>query len=201
MMREVEDVEAVLAHVGEPAMLVGHSSGGIVALETALRRPTTLAALALYEPPVAVNAPLGGAALRRARAAIDRGRPGKAMAIHLVKVVEMPWLTVTLLRLSSAWKDLRGWAAAQIADDEAIAGLGVGVDRYARIATPTLLIGGGRSPAPLRSGLASLARVIPGARRVELPDQAHVANLSAPGEVAGHLWDFAEAIAPQWRRS
>src|SRR5688572_26273183 len=95
MAREVEDVEAVLARVGERAVVVGHSSGGVVALETALRRPANLAALAVYEPPVAVNAPLGGRALKRARAAIDRGRPGKAMAIHLVKVVEMPWLTVT----------------------------------------------------------------------------------------------------------
>jgi pimeloyl-ACP methyl ester carboxylesterase len=194
MAREVEDVEAVLARLGEPAMLVGHSSGGVVALETALRQPANLAALALYEPPVAVTAPLGGAALKRARAAVERGRPGKAMAIHLVKVVEMPWLTVTLLRLTAAWKDLRALAPAQIADDEAMASLGVGIDRYARIAIPTLLLGGGRSPAHLRRGLASLARVIPGARQVELPDQAHVANLSAPGEVAGCLWDFAEAM-------
>ena len=163
MAREVEDVEAVLARLGEPALLVGHSSGGIVALETALRRPATLAALAVYEPPVALDAPLGGAALTRARAAIARGRPGKAMAIHLVDVVEMPWLTVMLLRLTPAWKTLKGWAAAQIPDDEAIASLGVGIHCYARIALPTLLLGGGRSPAPLRRALVSLARLIPAA--------------------------------------
>ena len=193
MAREVEDVQAVLAHLGEPAMLVGHSSGGVVALEAALRRPANLAALALYEPPVAVDVPLGGSALARARAAVKRGRLSKAMTIHLVDIVELPWLPVMLLRLTRAWKPLRDWAAAQIADDEAMASLGVGIDRYARIEIPTLLIGGGRSPPHLRKRLAALAEVIPGARRAELPDQAHVANLSAPGEVAGLLWDFATA--------
>jgi pimeloyl-ACP methyl ester carboxylesterase len=194
MAREVEDVEAVLADVGEPALLVGHSSGGVVALETALRRPANLAALAAYEPPVAVNAPLGGAALARARAAVDRGRLGKAMAIHLVDIVEMSRLSVTLLRLTPAWPGVRKWAAAQIADDEAIASLGVGIDRYAHIAVPTLLLGGGRSQAHLRDRRAALERVIPGARRRELRDHGHVANLSAPGQVAGLLWDFAETI-------
>jgi pimeloyl-ACP methyl ester carboxylesterase len=194
MAREVEDVEAVLAQLGEPALLVGHSSGAIVALETALRRPANLAALAAYEPPVAVNAPLGGAALARARAAVDRGRLGKAMAIHLVDVVEMSRLAVTLMRLTPAWAGVRQWAAAQISDDEAINGLGVGIDRYASITIPTLLLVGGRSPAHLRERLAAVERVIPGARRAEMPNRGHVANLSAPGEVAGLLWDFAETI-------
>jgi pimeloyl-ACP methyl ester carboxylesterase len=196
MAREVEDVEAVLAHLGEPAMVVGHSSGGVVALETALRRPANLAALALYEPPVAVDAPLGGAALARARAAVERGRLSKAMTIHLVDIVELSWPLVMLMRLTPMWKPLREWAAPQIADDEAIANLGVGIDRYARIAIPTLLLGGGRSPLHLRKRLAALAAVIPGARRTEMPDQGHVANLAAPGEVAGLLWDFATAALP-----
>jgi pimeloyl-ACP methyl ester carboxylesterase len=194
MAREVEDVEAVLAELGEPALLVGHSSGAVVALETALRRPPNLAALAAYEPPVAVNAPLGGAALARARAAVDRGRLGKAMAIHLVDIVELSRVAVTLMRLTPAWPSVRKWAAAQISDDEAIAGLGVGIDRYANITVPTLLLGGGRSQAHLRDRLAAVARVIPGARRAELRDHGHVANLSAPGQVSGLLWDFAETI-------
>jgi len=194
MAREVEDVEAVLARIGQPALLVGHSSGAVVALETALRRPAHLAAFAAYEPPVAVSAPLGGTALARARAAVDAGRLGKAMSIHLIDVVEMSRLAVMVLRLTPAWPSLRVWAPAQIADDEAIVALGVGIERYGGVTVPTLLLGGGRSQAHLRDRLAALARVIPGARRAELHDQGHVANLSAPDRVAGLLWDFAETV-------
>lgn len=194
MAREVEDVETLLAGLGEPALLVGHSSGAVVALETALRRPAHLAALAAYEPPVSVKAPLGGTALARARAAVDAGRLGKAMSIHLVDVVEMSRLAVMVLRLTPAWPSLRVWAPAQIADDEAIAALGGGIERYGGISVPTLLLGGERSPAHLRERLAALARVIPGARCTEMRDQGHVANLSAPSLVAGLLWDFAETV-------
>src|SRR5688572_4629418 len=57
---EVQDVHAVLSVLREPALLVGHSSGAVVALEAALHAPSALAGLVLYEPPVAVTEPLGG---------------------------------------------------------------------------------------------------------------------------------------------
>jgi pimeloyl-ACP methyl ester carboxylesterase len=48
--REAEDVVAMLTAIGEPAIVLGHSSGGIAALEAALLKPP--AGLILYEPPV-----------------------------------------------------------------------------------------------------------------------------------------------------
>jgi pimeloyl-ACP methyl ester carboxylesterase len=47
--REVEDVEAMLVAIGEPAHLLGHSAGGILALEAA-ERVDNLLSLILYEP-------------------------------------------------------------------------------------------------------------------------------------------------------
>src|SRR5512132_385639 len=42
MRREIEDLAALFARIGEPAVLLGHSSGGVVALETALQHQSAL---------------------------------------------------------------------------------------------------------------------------------------------------------------
>jgi len=53
------DVLAVLRQVGAPAVLVGHSLGGVVAWWVAQKKPTLVAAALLEDPPLfAVEAPL-----------------------------------------------------------------------------------------------------------------------------------------------
>ncbi|MDO9147399.1 MAG: alpha/beta fold hydrolase [Hydrogenophaga sp.] len=47
---EVDLLEPLFRHAGEPVALVGHSYGGAVALLAALRRPDRVSALVLYEP-------------------------------------------------------------------------------------------------------------------------------------------------------
>ena len=49
--REAEDIAAVVDAIGEPVHLLGHSYGGVCALEAALLTPN-LAALTLYEPAI-----------------------------------------------------------------------------------------------------------------------------------------------------
>ncbi|WP_173055691.1 alpha/beta fold hydrolase [Phytohabitans houttuyneae] len=196
MATEVDDLLAVGALLEGPLVLVGHSSGAVVALEAALARPALFAAMLLYEPPVAVTSPLGGEAVLRARAALDAGHPGRAMAIHLREIVQAPRWLVRAVRLSpSTWRRLRAFAPAQITDDEAIEALGVGVDRYAGVDVPTCLLGGDRSPTNLRQRLDALAEVLPRLQSVEiLRGQGHAAHLTAPTEVAWTIEDLAETV-------
>lgn len=194
MDREVDDVLAIADAVGGPLVAVGHSSGAVVALEAALRRP--FAGLLLYEPPVADVEPIGGEALRRARAALDAGDPDRAIAIHLREIVGGP---ATLLALARVFPPVRRamsrFAAGQIADDEALESLGVGLDRYRRITTPVLLLGGAKSPAHLRRRLDALAEVLPTVDSVVImPTQGHIATLRSPREVAGIITDFATRV-------
>jgi pimeloyl-ACP methyl ester carboxylesterase len=198
MAAEVGDVLAVAAAAGERPLLVGHSSGAVVALESALAAPSAFRGLVLYEPPVAVDQPLGGETLRRARAALDAGDPDRAIAIHMREIAGAGRLMVTAMRrVPPVWKVVRTHAAAQITDDEAIESLGVGLDRYARLDLPVLLLGGGRSPAHLRERLDALAAVLPRLDGVVvLEEQGHMANLRAPGEVAEVIAAFAGRLAP-----
>ena len=197
MDAEVRDVLAVAAAAGR-LLLVGHSSGAVVALESALAAPAGFSGMVLYEPPVAVDEPLGGEALRRARAALDAGDPDRAITIHMREIVGAGRIGIAAMRrVPPVWQVVRDHAAAQITDDEAIESLGVGLGRYARLDLPVLLLGGGRSPAHMRERLDALAAVLPRLdSTVVLPAQGHMANLRAPGEVAKVIAAFADRLPP-----
>lgn len=196
MGNEVADVLAVAALAGRPLLLAGHSSGAVVALEAALAAPSRFAGMVLYEPPVAVTSPLGGDALVRARAALDAGNRGQAMKIHLREIVEAPGYLVRLLPvIRPLWRQMTTYAPGQIRDDMALESLGVGIDRYADVDVPALLLGGARSPKHLRARLDALAGVLPQVHSVViLKGQGHLANVVAPGKVAHIIETFADTV-------
>jgi pimeloyl-ACP methyl ester carboxylesterase len=196
MENEVNDVLAVAAAAGEKVVLVGHSSGAVVALEAALASPVPFAGMMLYEPPVAVTAPLGGDALVRAKAALAAGDPDRALQIHLREIVRAPGLLVSFLRLvGPLWRQVTLFAPGQIADDVNLESLGVGIRRYATLGVPALLLGGARSPKHLRARLNALAAVLPDVDSVViLPRQGHMANTWTPGKVAHIIGAFADRV-------
>lgn len=91
MAEEVRYVRELVEPIGEPLVVVGHSSGAVLALETLVALPSAFAGAVIYEPPlVAAGLPLGGEALVRAQAAVARGQSGKALAIFLREIVRIP---------------------------------------------------------------------------------------------------------------
>ena len=223
--REAGDVLALAADIGEPMVIVGHSSGGVVALEALAAAPAEVfAGAVLFEPPVAIGPPPGGEApggeplgaeahgsgaagghtpggktpggepLDRARAAVAAGQPGKAMQIFVRDVVGMPapyaWAIRPLVAVSPR---LRALAPRQISD---LDGVGPRLDVYARIETPTVLLGGERSPAHLRERLDALAAVMPHAEKVVLARRDRSAHLRAPDEVAHVIETLADRVLP-----
>jgi pimeloyl-ACP methyl ester carboxylesterase len=198
MANEVADVVAVAEAVGARVLLVGHSSGAVVALEAARMAPWLFAGMVLYEPPVAVTRPLGGDALVRAQAALDAGDPVEAMRIHLIEIVEVPSRNVWLMSLlPPVRRQTAKFAANQIRDDANLESLGVGIDRYAQLDVPALLLGGARSPEHLRVRLVALSGVLPRFHStVILKSQGHLANAFAPFKVARVIAGFADAVMP-----
>ena len=213
--REAGDVLALAADIGEPMVIVGHSSGGVVALEALAAAPAAVfAGAVIFEPPVAIGPPPGGEApggevagghapgdktpggepLDRARAAVAAGQPGKAMQIFVRDVVGMPapyaWALRPLVAVSPR---LRALAPRQLSD---LDGVGPRLDAYARIETPTVLLGGERSPAHLGERLDALAAVMPHAEKVVLARRDHSAHLRAPDEVAHVIETLADRVLP-----
>jgi pimeloyl-ACP methyl ester carboxylesterase len=81
--------QGLLEHLGyETAHVVGHSSGGLIALELARRSPQTVATLSLLEPslPVASSADLGATVMQPAFAAYLAGDKAKAVDTFLCGV-------------------------------------------------------------------------------------------------------------------
>ena len=192
MAQEVQHVAAIAAQLDRP-VLVGHSSGGVVALEALVAHPGAYAGAVLYEPPVVTGAPLSDDKLAAARAAVARDKPGKALSIFLRDVVRMPappaWLAGVIV---GRHPEYRQRVVRQLDDNDAIDEMGVRLAAYAQLKTPILLLGGDKSPRHLAERLNALEQTLPHARRLLLHGQGHNAERRAPERVAKAIARFVD---------
>ncbi|MFI5931454.1 alpha/beta fold hydrolase [Actinoplanes sp. NPDC051494] len=191
MADEVTHVTAIAAELDRP-ILVAHSSGAVLALEALVANPELYSGAVLYEPPIVIGEPLGGDRLRPARAALDAGRPGRALAIFLRDVVRMPAPAAFLAGFVVGRSGYRDRVVRQLDDNDAIDALGVRLSDYAGIRLPVLLIGGDRSPGHLAERLNALAAALPRGRRLTMHGQGHSAELRAPARVAAAIEKFID---------
>jgi pimeloyl-ACP methyl ester carboxylesterase len=180
--REVEDIEALVEEAGGTAFMYGVSSGAALALEAANRVPG-ITRLATFEAPFIVDESKGALTDHWARigSAVSEGRRGEAVAIFL-DAVGVPAPVIWIMRLTPVWKKLKSQAHTLPYD-------GALVQSYQRakplpkgqwrLAMPTLVLDGGKSPAWIRNANRALASVIPGARYATLPGQTHMVRADA----------------------
>jgi pimeloyl-ACP methyl ester carboxylesterase len=189
---EVADLEAVLRATGATRVF-GHSAGAVVSLEAALRLPA-IQRLALYEPPLGPSVP--AAWLPAFEQALADNHVGRAMAIAIHGLQVGPrrvplWalaLPMGLFARGEAGRKLGALLRTLPRDLATVRSLPPGFERYRQLACPTLLLGGGKSPAYLHEALDTLAAVLPRVERAELPDVGHNApDQEAPQAVAAHL--------------
>lgn len=197
MAGEVADTAAAARALGDRVILVGHSSGAVVALEALTAHPELFAGAVLYEPPAPIDvAPIGGEALERAKAALVSGRTGRATSIFMGDIVGYPrWLTWPLGRMVATVPGLRPRVHRQLVDCEAMDLGGVRTGTYAGIGVPVLFLAGERSPQHLLQRTEVLREAIPGARTAYLPGQGHSANQRRPDWVAEAVTVFSETLS------
>lgn len=193
---EVRDTLAIHAAVGSPALLVGHSSGGVVALETMVAAPAAFAGAVIYEPPIRIDGVLGGEPLTRAEAALAAGKPGAALTIFLRDIGKLPPALARMASLVALSRKYRALIPPQLHDVRAIDDLGVRLDAYAEITTLIVLLGGERSPAHLGARLDALATCLPQAERIVVRRMGHDGNLKAPADIARVVGDLADTVLP-----
>jgi pimeloyl-ACP methyl ester carboxylesterase len=192
--QEVEDVLAVVRAIGEPVVLYGHSDGGVVALEALAASPSSFAGAVIFEPAAVVERPWSGEdgqVLKQARTALAAGRPGKAMAIFSHGAVGLPRWQALLVGMSVALiPKYRRLVPAQLDSLEAMDGLGVRLDAYAKIEVPAVLLSGDRSP-PNIERLDAIERVMPHTERVVMHKRDHGADVKHPKQVAAIIQTLA----------
>jgi pimeloyl-ACP methyl ester carboxylesterase len=190
--REIEDLAAVINHMGGTAGVFGHSSGAILALEAA-RHGVSIGKLAAYEPTYVIDGTRPHPAddlADRLRALIAAGDRDQAAALFLAENALMPPEVIEGMRASGMW----GWftgLAHTLPYDVTICGPGMVLPagRLATITIPVLAIGGGASPPWLPAAARAAADAIPGARYVTLDGQDH-GVLNQPDALQPLLTDY-----------
>ncbi len=188
LVREVEDIEAVLRVAGPAAHLLGHSYGAICALQAACRVP--VGRLVLYEPPLPVGGPIAETVVEGVRAAVANRQLDEALALFLRGGVQMPEAELSAFRETALWKEMAALTPTLMRELEAINRLGPSLERYRKLSVETLLLLGTVTPTHLEVASRALEEALPKVRTVLLDGQSHAANLTAPDLVAREVTDF-----------
>jgi pimeloyl-ACP methyl ester carboxylesterase len=172
--REIEDLDAVIGAAGGEALVFGHSSGAVLALEAAARG-LPITRLAVYEPPYILGddrpRPLGLAA--RVRELVDAGERDAAVRAFLREAPQVPEKAVAAMAASPSWPNKTAMAHTLPYDLEICGDQVIPAGRMAAIAVPVLALSGGASPAWARDSVRALADAVPGARHASLEGQTH----------------------------
>lgn len=172
--REFEDVAAVVDSLGEPVNLLGHSHGGLCALEAALLS-RNLRALALYEPPfdaagTEINSP---ELIERLDTLLQAGDRDEVVATMARQVAGVPPEVVAYMRTQPSWQARVAAAHTIPRELRATNTYRFDPDRFRDLAVPTLLLNGSDSPPGFRLAEEALDQALPDSRIVVMPGQGH----------------------------
>ena len=184
---DVADLTAVLAEVGSPAHLVGGSYGGTVVLHAA-HDGADLRSLTVWEAPLYSAGPALRPVLDRYRQHVDDGDLVAAGRFFAENVARVPAAMLDALGDGVAME--RAEAIGCLHDLEAMAADDPGLDRWADIAVPALLMQGMDTWSPMPETMDALAAVLPHANRAILDGLNHFATHTAPEVWAGTLHGF-----------
>ncbi|KRC62641.1 hypothetical protein ASE14_02085 [Agromyces sp. Root81] len=177
--REIEDIAALVEHVGGNAILLGESSGAVLALEAALAG-VPVAAVAAFEPPfIADDArpPIPVDYIARLDAFAAAGDRLGALRYFSLEAVGLPPEMVDQMMASPFIAAVEPFAGtlrydARIMGDT-MSGDVAALERYVPIPVPiTVLVGESTFPS-IRSGAEAFAEVVPGSELVIVPGGDH----------------------------
>lgn len=191
--REFEDVAAVVAAIGAPVLLFGHSYGALCALGAALRTGR-LRGLILYEPWINED---GGhlytaEQLRRLDALLAAGDRDGVVTALFAEIAGFPPHEMDLLKSSPYWSVRVATAHTIPREARAEESYRLPRDELRKLTIPVLLLVGGDSPPFARKISAMLKGLLPNSRTAAMPGQQHIAMTTGPALLV-------EAVMTFWR--
>lgn len=194
IMREAEDVAAVLARSREPVLVLGHSYGAVCALEGALLTDK-IRGLLLYEPPIPTGLPMYPSSIPdRMQALIDSGDLEAALTLFMREVVRMPEHEFETYRRLPMWK-VRIQLAPTIPRELAIdRSYRFDSEKFATLRIPTLLLLGGDSPPLFQRAIETVNSALPTSTVVSLPGQQHIAMDTNPDLFVNEVLRFLQRL-------
>ncbi|NLE73021.1 MAG: alpha/beta hydrolase [Actinobacteria bacterium] len=188
MESEAADVKAVLDAAGPDAALLGHSSGALVALETARRYP--MRKLIIYEPPFYYNGLEVDALMARYSAKLEEGGNESAIDLFCRDELMMNDDQIAFMCTTPAWGVLTTLAPTLPEEWKAIWKFNPQVKDYADLAMPVLFLTGSMTEDNPSYATNELVELLPDARKVVMPGNGHMAHLGAPEMVAEEIVKF-----------
>jgi pimeloyl-ACP methyl ester carboxylesterase len=190
LSKEAEDVAAVVDSRPGTVFVLGHSYGGVIALEATFLT-NRIAKLILYEPPVQDPVQENLAVAEKIERMIASGDPDEAVATFLREVGRQSPDEIAAMKTRPSWPKLVATIALHPRQMRALASYRFDADRMKRVRMPTLLLIGSESASPhIQKAIESLHRSLPNPTLAALDGQQHNAMDSARGTLAETITTF-----------
>lgn len=169
--REAEDIAAVIEAVGGRAVVLGHSSGALVAL-VAAANGAPIDHLFLSEPPMRFGAgePTADLALQ---VLVDEGSEGDAVVLFQREGIGLPEPMIEQIRSSPLFEHLTALAQTTVYDAMIAAATSDPGEQLLSIAVPTTVLVGVETMPLLARAAPMLVERMPAAELVRVPESQH----------------------------
>jgi pimeloyl-ACP methyl ester carboxylesterase len=194
LSKEAEDLAAVVNSRSGPVFVLGHSYGGVVALEAALLT-NRITGLMLYEPPL--HEPVGNnlAVADRLDEMVKTGDLEQALLTFQTEIVKQSPEELARMKARPTWPGLVATIAVQPRQMRALSAYRFDAGRMKSVTMPTLLLLGDKTSSPYaKQSIAALRESLPKPALAILEGQAHNAMEGAPDLLAGAILKFVESL-------
>jgi pimeloyl-ACP methyl ester carboxylesterase len=192
--KEFEDVAAVVDSLGEPVNLLGHSYGGLLALEAALLT-RNVRKLVLYDPGIEVAGEeiYPHEVVERMEAMLEAGDRDGVVETTMREVAGLTPEVIEYMRAQPIWQARVDAAHTIPRELRAVKAYGFDPERFGDLATPALLLAGGDSPVALRKAAGAVGEALPDSRLVVMDGQGHSAMDTGTDLFTAEVLRFLEA--------
>ncbi|PTN11157.1 alpha/beta fold hydrolase [Nitrosomonas aestuarii] len=188
--RECEDVAAVIDAIGTNVHLLGHSFGGLCALE-ATRLTENIRSLILYEPSISLTGSGWSATVETNLKILHESEKWEEVLLLFYRdILKTPRSELMALQAGPSWKARTATSRTILRELRSINHYVFNPQRFSFLQIPVLLLLGGDSPARRYDTANLLSQSLPNSRIEILQGQQHSAMRTAPDLFAHEIVRF-----------